>query len=359
MQRLSSVGKKKENIENTIEQPHKAIQLELNNEILFELYKSYCRKPPIQKFKSSNDIKATSKFHKTILQFDIPYVFDYSFNFYVNLKKIVISNSRSILLKSFSGLKLECIEFISVKGFEISEPDILSLKQLIFRNMAINHVSLGPVLQFFNPESFSLFNCQLQNKTDQSEYRAYHSLRSSNISSISCVDSFINLSSFVGLAREMNLKKFYFKNDCYLFRFNSLGPSFSYLIIKNIPLYFIPFVKNLYKCIDLLVVNSVEALLDTLRDNPMRLKYLICENIYIDSNIIKLLPPIVSISIAACSFENLAFYGFINKLSKSLRFLSLKDTQVPLDGIVFIKQKLSDCSVQINGNTPLYIPKSN
>lgn len=358
MQRLSSIGKKKEKSEVALLNRATALKIEPNNEILLEMCKSYCRAPPLKKFKCSTTLKNTSKLYQTAFTIDIPYVFDFCFNFYVNLKKVTISNSRCVLLKSFAGMRLQTIEFIAVQEFEISDTKILSLDHLIFRDSCLNPNSLDKALKFFTPKSLSFYNCKLKDGIEHSEYKIYSSICKSGLLSLCCVDSFISLNNFGGVIQELKLKKFYYKKQFNVLKYNALGSSFSYLVIKGLPLCMVDYIKDLSTNVEMLSVDSSCNLLEILQNGPTQIKYLACENINITPSILNLLPHITSMTANGCDFQNLCFYDFINKNWKTLRFFALKETQVPLDGIAFVKNRLSDCVVQINRTASLYIPKA-
>lgn len=356
MQRVSSISKRREENEDEFPKRIKEPELSFNNEIIFEMCKVYHRKPHMSKLKTLETRNHCSKLQQKSFSIDIPYVFDYTFSFYTNLKNITISNSRCVLLKAFSQMKLEKLEFNSVNNYEITDTKLHSLDHLIFRNCNINPKLFPKVLSFLNPRSLSFFNCKLKMNTENSEYKIYLSIQSLKLLNLENIESFITLPVFERLVHEMKLDKFFYKSSKQSLKSCLSNLSISYFIIQGISFSSISYLRDRMKFFEIISVDSTQNLTEILYLKHLQLKYLICNNINFSNDLISSLPSVYSIAMSNCSFENLSFYTFINKNSQSLRFISMKNVQLPLDGLSFLKKRLSNCLLEINTEARLYIP---
>lgn len=355
MQRVGSVIKRKEKTEEVTKKVKDA-EFTIPNDIAFEICKVYCRDPLTIRSKFQKNINGCFNHRELSFEASFPQLFYHNFNLNVNLKSLRIYNSRCVLLKSFSGMKLEKIEFDSVQDYEICDEKINSLYKLIFKNCCFNPKFFCKVLAFFEPKSLTFINCTLKNTHEQSEYKIYSSILSLKLLNFENINSFISFPNFVRIIDEKQLKKFLYQSEKTIIKYNTIGYSFNYCILQNASFGNMNVLKNSISLIEVLQVDSTQNLLEILLLKPLRIKYLKCENVTFKNEVLAVLQPIHSIVLANCSFENLSFYSFINKNSKTLRFLSLKNIQLPLDGLNYLKKQLFNCQVEINTDKSLFIP---
>jgi hypothetical protein len=268
------------------------------------------------------------------------------------MRRIEILSSRKVYVRSFNNMCIESIILNAVKKIDTDGVDNVKVGTLTLKNMTIDSLAFISLIRATRPLGLVLEDVKCSNAHHTDFWLIFRALASLRILSLDIFNSFIDFELFRGIVRKLGIKHFSYMSEqpISLFRARTSHPSTCFIDQQYIFVDNIERVENLHICNQ----ESVGCL-----SHPMPLLRCIkIDNVAIDDSLIRALGPIRKISLSNCTFRTVCFYDFIRWVSKTLRYISFRRTEIPLDGFAFMKKVLSRCQVVVFDVTSFYIDGS-
>lgn len=355
MQRVRNLARKKEAAPACAPRSPSPRRLEVNNNVLFLLSFHDARIAELV------GVKHTFRRHNMVLhgtpttgfhyECDTPLAFQYNLRFYTNLKRIEILSSRKVYMKSFNNMRIDAVTLGSVRCIDTEGAEGIRIGVLALKNLTIGLQTFVSLVKTTHPLGLVLEDVKCPDTHHSGLWRVFKALTSLEIVSLDVFSSFIDLELFRGVVNRLEIKHFSYMNE---------GPVS--LLKTRTPYSSTCFVDRLHPLVSRQDLERIESLHIGSQDGvgcfsyPMPLlKCIKIDNVTIDDSLIKTLGPVRKVSLDGCAFKTVSFYDFIRWVSKTLRYISFRKTEIPLDGFFFMKKALSRCQVVVSGVKSFYI----
>lgn len=355
MQRVKEIRRKKDCTSLAAKQT-KSARIVMNSDILFLLSRAH---PNIKRALP----KLTASFGQAGLQsrtlkVEHSYSFDTSLRFYVNLRQLHIKNASTVHLRAMEGKNLDTLVLDSVSRIDLAEACSISVRHLILKSIKMSPKDLICMLDILAPRSLKLVDLHFRGDSNEAVHQALMKIMMLDLWSIEIEDSFIGIDKFLHVVREKRLKRFCFASADKLLSCSYAGVSLSHLVLKGIDGRILKSTLDLVGDIDVLVLKTQQSYAGIPSDITRGARYFVLEGLSICSQLLKRFGKPVSIILRQCNFDSLCFYEFVDLFRGSLRYLSFKHMEMPLDCVGYMKKKLSDCMIELNGNSSFYVSEN-
>lgn len=359
MQRVNAMGRKKAP-PATRPAPHEVdSKLKINNSLLFLL--SFHDKRiesliGLQKKVCTGKICIGDEFLRSrFIAFSTSLVFDYDLRFYRNLEDIFISSSKKVYMKSFNNTKIRTLSLESVQVINLDHVENIRVDRLVLRNIEWPYAIIKAVLEICKPVCLELVNVHCKNMEGRQYNDLLNMLKASNLLELDVESSFLDVGALKDLIRNNKLRSVSYAVPGTLFAYKSRGPLLRRCVLdRPIGEWMLP--VGALQSLDYLEIRG-DANVPQLEHTSPALKYLKLVEVSITGSLIKMLQSQRAVYLLKCSFNAISYYDFARTLSGSLRSLYVESTQLPLDGITFLKETLSSCQVAIYGVTSFFVDK--
>ncbi|KAI5173445.1 hypothetical protein PAEPH01_1985 [Pancytospora epiphaga] len=359
MQRVSSLGRKKQAPEVSERIPLSNTPMKLSNDFIF-LLASYERRiysihniisnrPPCCMVTTSNNV-----FTEPNLFYESAAIFDYDLRFYRKLKNLEIKMSKKVYLRSFCGMRLTALLLDSVGSVSTGNVDGFKVYTLKLKNIRLKFDDYLAMIEVSRPSWLSMENIELLNETESSFMRLCMTLSKLKIQRIDIHKCLLSTDMFILLIERTKISDFFYNDklgNSIIYRTRT--PFVKFCCVQENPV--TP--KHFHlKEIEYLYIRGNYVLLDYIK-LARDLKYLKLEAATLNGSLVKLLGSLRAVYLIGCAFKKIAFYEFVGVLAPTLRYICLKNTEIPLDGLSHMRAILSNCQVVISENTQFFIPR--
>lgn len=362
MQRLSNKKRKSSDIpESTKKQQLKALDCKQALENKFELYNFYNDIKFLQykydeKLQRSLNIipeykySVPDEYHKNkraayALEFCNYEVVNEKIKYYRNLKKCKISDVKKVYMSSFNEMNLQKLKLEKIKYFNCEDCSELRVDTLELFDMCLQTKDFISILKYCKPLELVLNNIFILNQ-DYEVFLLNTIFKSLKLLSFKVTNSFLDFISFKTCVIENKIRRFSYKNEFIDLFYTSISPYLKCCSGSKE----IMFLKDSYfEEIELLKISSKKDF-DYFMTKFIKLRYLIIENLEIESGMIKSMVPVKNIVIEHCYFKNMCFYELIRKVAEQAKLIVFKKTELPLNCGVFLNGERLNCKVIVDGN---------
>lgn len=352
MQKVKEIHKRKDNPPVPVAKP--ARRIVINNDILFLLSLA---SPGIRRILPRTPVNSgQGGLRSTVLRVEHSYSFDTSLRFYVNLRLLQIRNASSVHFRALDGKSLDVLVLDSVSRFDFSGDPAVSVRHLVLKSIRMSVGDFSCMLSILSPVSLELVSTHLLESTAGAVHQALSNVMELDLCGIETKDSFLDFGRFLYLVREKRPKRFSFASAEKLLSYSCTGTSLSYLVVRE-PGSRVSRITSGLSVIDVLVLKTLQSFAMLPDRITKSARHLVLESVPISLMLLKRLGRPASIVLERCSFESLCFYEFVDAFCDCLRYLGLNGTEVPLDCIAYMKRKLADCRIELNGSSLLHIAR--
>ncbi len=259
-------------------------------------------------------------------------VFKDNFNRYKKLEIVELEFLDKLYLLSFNYIdiievSLKNVGLINYDG--ITNSKVFKLKLI---SMKFNLNDFTNLLIFFKPSELILINIDITDQKELLNEKFFNVFLSLNLLSFQCYDSFLDYGFFSRYVIKSGIRDFYYRDKKVNIFFQTRGPYIK-LCSGNKEIMFLE--KNRFKEIEFLQITDPTVLEDIMH-HLVNLKYLEIVNIKIDDGFVSRLKPINNLFIKDCSFDKTSFYKLVWKVSKTVKKIFFKQTELPLNGQEFL-----------------------
>lgn len=354
MQRVRDLDSRKK--QKVVTTPRKAYLPYISPEIAYMIANYEPRlKKMVEKLINENNAKNKGPFNQftaTELAFDDLILLSHNLRFFTKLTSLEISNRQAFHFSALNHVDLNLLVLNNVGHFSFEGSEPSKIFKLEIKNTTISLDTLSELISHCKPKSLTLENVTNKKTSRTSEMKLYSCILSLPLISLSIVNSLIPFDIFSKIISKLMIRAYKFENTDLKIEYINLGRSLVTLITNNQPF----LNENELMEIESLSILGKHAI-HLLNNKFNRLRQLYLENCDIETKSFKMLQNIEQLSLFGCSFVGLAFYHLISKFKSSLRYFSINSTLLPLDGVQYLQQNLSNCLVSAGGAMAFYIPK--